>query len=433
MNRPNVLLIAYSCEPGRGSEWGVSWSFVHEFCRHQPVWVIVHADNRPGLEAYLAQHRTTHPIHVTYVELPRAVGWLRNSVYAAHNVHYYLWQIAAGRAARRLHATVGFDVVQHVSYSRWWMPSAGAALARRGVRFVFGPCVGGEEIPAGFRRGMRWPAQWREFQRYVARAIWTHDPMLARCVRSADLVVVGTPTSLAGVNRYGPRRVEMLPAVMVADTRVVDDARPIRAARPPRDATFRLCSVGGMASFRGVDLMLRAIARSGIERFEFVHCCGGEMFDAMRKLAVDLGMGDRVRFTGETKHAENLRHVARADVLMHLVLRGSQGVVPEALALGVPVLTLDHHSMTPIIDDGVGHKIPMPADATPEHVIARAAAKLREWYDDRTILPAKADACVARSRELSPQYRVAIFRRWHAELLAEPAPLAMTVSARASA
>jgi glycosyltransferase involved in cell wall biosynthesis len=432
MERNKVLLIAYSCEPGRGSEWGTSWAFVNELARHQPVWIIVHADNRDGLDSYLKRTPTPHPIHVTYVAVPRAFGWMRKTAYAIQNVHYYLWQLAAARAARRLHAEVGFDVVQHVSWSRWWMPSAGATLARRGVRFIFGPCVGGETVPASFKRRAPWPVRWGEFQRAVARNIWSRDPMLARCVRAADMVVVGTPASVDGVNAFGPKRVEVMPAIMITDTRLIEAARPIRAARVVDD-TLRLCSVGGMIHYRGVDLILRAIKASGIEKFHYTHCCGGPTFEAMKALAVELGIADRVTFTGETRHAENLQYVAKADALVHLVLRDSQGVVPEALALGVPVLALDHHSMAPIIDETVGHKVPMRPETTPAEVVAHVAAKLRHWADHRDELAAKGPACIARSGEFSPQHRVGLFRRWHAELVGSKASATMPASVKTAA
>lgn len=414
---PRLLIIAYACEPRRGSEWGTSWAFVSEWARTEEVWLILHEDNREGLENYLKENPTPHPIHRTYVALPRWLGWMRNASYALLNVHYYLWQWAAGREARRIHEETRFDVVQHISYSRWWMPSAGCALASKGVKFVFGPCVGGEQMPREFsKRAPLW-MRWSEFQRSVARFIWTHDPAMARCIRNASIVVGGTPASVSGMLRYGPQRLEVLSAIMLTDTRLIEAARPIRAARV-RDDTLRLCSVGGLVYYRGVGLILHAIARSGIQNFHFTHCCGGVMLDELKALAVELRIADRVTFTGETKHAENLQHVARSDLLIHLVLRDSQGVVPEALALGVPVMALDHHSMTPIIDERVGHKVPMPVDVTPEDVIENVAAKLKHWYQNRSELQSLTDGCIERSHELSPEYRVSIFRKWYAELLA---------------
>jgi glycosyltransferase involved in cell wall biosynthesis len=411
-----LLVIAYACEPGRGSEWGISWAFVSEWAKTQEIWVIAHEDNRAGMEAFLAKNPPANPINVTYVKLPAWLAWMRNSNYALLNVHYYLWQWLAGSRAKKLHDRVRFDVVQHISFSRWWMASAGAALVSRGVKFVFGPCVGGEQMPRTFsRRAPLW-MRWSELQRSIARFIWTHDPMMARSIRRASMVVGGTPASIKGMLRYGPRRVEMLSAILITDTRLIESAKPVRAARV-RGTTMRMCSVGGLVYYRGVDLILRAIARSGIQDFHFTHCCGGDMLSTCKALASELGIADRVTFTGETKHAENLQHVAKSDLLIHLVLRDSQGVVPEALALGVPVLALDHHSMSAIVDEHVGHKVPMADDITPEQIVERVAEKLRYWASHREELAAMSPACVERSQELSPEHRVATFRRFHAELL----------------
>lgn len=411
-----LLIIAYACEPGRGSEWGISWAFVSEWARTQEVWLIAHDDNRVALEAHLQQNPPPYRINVTYVRLPRWLAWLRNSNYALHNLHYYLWQSAAGRAAKRLHKQFAFDVVQHISYSRWWMASGGAALASQGVKFVFGPCVGGEQMPREFRKRAPMWMRWSELQRAIALFVWTHDPMMGRCIRRASLVVGGTPSSMEGMRRYGPQRMEMASAILITDTRLIEAARPVRASRVPDDV-FRICSVGGLAYYRGVDLILRAIAKSGITNFQFTHCCGGVMLEELKALANELRIADRVHFTGETRHGENLQQVARSDVLIHLVLRDSQGVVPESLALGVPVLALDHHSMSAIIDQSVGYKVPMPEGVTAQAIIDDVARKLAHWYEHREELERMGPACVERSRELSPEFRVALFRRWHAELL----------------
>ena len=46
-----ILLSAYACEPGRGSEPALGWGWATELARsgHQ-VWVLTRADNRPAIE-----------------------------------------------------------------------------------------------------------------------------------------------------------------------------------------------------------------------------------------------------------------------------------------------------------------------------------------------------------------------------------------------
>ena len=39
-----VLISAYSCEPGRGSERGVGWNVAREVARRHEVWVLTRPD-----------------------------------------------------------------------------------------------------------------------------------------------------------------------------------------------------------------------------------------------------------------------------------------------------------------------------------------------------------------------------------------------------
>ena len=46
-----ILLSAYACEPNRGSEQGVGWSWAVELSKHHEVWVITRYNNEPTISA----------------------------------------------------------------------------------------------------------------------------------------------------------------------------------------------------------------------------------------------------------------------------------------------------------------------------------------------------------------------------------------------
>ena len=56
VKRLKVLMSAYACEPGKGSEPGVGWTVAREMARHHDIWVITRANNRPVIEAELARN-----------------------------------------------------------------------------------------------------------------------------------------------------------------------------------------------------------------------------------------------------------------------------------------------------------------------------------------------------------------------------------------
>lgn len=411
-----LLLLSYCCEPGRGSEWGLGWSYVQEFSRTQPVWLLTHADNRAGLEKYLAEKHTGHPVHVTYVKLPRFLGWMRDSWYSLFNFHYYLWQFAARRAAIRLHEQEKLDLVQHVSLCRWWMPSAGAALANRGVGFIFGPVGGGEILPRKFREGSPVISKFADAMRWVGRTICRHDPLLQYCIRRADLILAAIPAAETWLRQYGNPNIELISPATCSSVEVLAAAQAARDARPS-GKPFTFMSCGGLSYFRGVDLSLRAFAKAALPDARYVHVCDGPMRPMLEKLARDLGIADRVTFAGDLPHVECVKLVAQADAVVHMVLRDSEGVLPDVMHVGVPAITMDHLTPAMLVTDASGQLIKVDDATLPSAVIAQLAGVMQAWYADPALVARKGAAAAERGKLFEPAARGDAYRSHHYRVL----------------
>ena len=134
-----ILLSAYACEPGRGSESGVGWNMAKALAREHQVWVLTSHTHQHFIDAELEQHPDPN-LRVAYVD---PFGWILNwqtkprGVY----VHYYLWQIWAYVVARKLHRKERLDVAHHLTYMKYSMPSFVSLLP---IPFFMGPVGGGE-------------------------------------------------------------------------------------------------------------------------------------------------------------------------------------------------------------------------------------------------------------------------------------------------
>ena len=53
--RLKILISAYACAPGRGSEEGVGWDCIRALAEYNDLYVITRGDARPQIEAYLAR------------------------------------------------------------------------------------------------------------------------------------------------------------------------------------------------------------------------------------------------------------------------------------------------------------------------------------------------------------------------------------------
>ena len=161
--RLKVLISAYACEPGKGSEPGVGWNVTVEAARRHDVWVITRANNRPMIEPELARNPMPS-LHMVYYDLPRWTRWWKRGARGTR-LYYYLWQLALYSVARRLHQEIRFDVTHHVTFVTYWMPSLIPFLP---APCLWGPVGGGESAPKALQVDGGWRGRLFEGLRSIA-------------------------------------------------------------------------------------------------------------------------------------------------------------------------------------------------------------------------------------------------------------------------
>ena len=74
-----VLVSAYACEPGRGSEPGIGWNVVRELAREFDVCVVTRDSNRASIEAHDLGDFERIPRFVYHDLRPSARFWKRGN------------------------------------------------------------------------------------------------------------------------------------------------------------------------------------------------------------------------------------------------------------------------------------------------------------------------------------------------------------------
>ncbi|HFD15051.1 MAG TPA: glycosyltransferase [Rhodospirillales bacterium] len=331
--RLKVLVSAYACEPGKGSEPGVGWNFAVHMAKHHDVWVLTRANNRSVIEAALAE-RPVPGLRFAYYDLPDwARFWKRGQ--RGVPLYYYLWQLGALRVARRLHAEIGFDRAQHVTFVCYWKPSF---LPFLGVPYVLGPVGGGESAPRSFWPGLGLRGFFYELFRETARWLDERDPLVRLAIRRADLVLATTDETAVRVRRLGGKVVECVSQVALPEDELAALARLPNA---PTNS-FRFLSIGRLLAWKGFHLGIAAFAKAGLEEAEYWIIGDGPERRRLERLARRLGVADRVCFLGHLPRREVMQRLGECHVLVHPSLHDSGGwVCLEAMAAGRPVICLD--------------------------------------------------------------------------------------------
>ena len=374
-----VLQIAFACEPERGSEPAVGWNCAYAASRDKPVWVITDPSHKAGIEAWLKKHDERN-IHVAYHAMPAWTQWMWRIQFTV-NLYYYLWNIGATKRARRMHATHRFDLVHHVTYVRYWMPSAGAGV---GIPFVWGPLGGGESAPPGFLRGVGLKGLFEENLRALMRWVFERDPWLRRTVRASTVAIACSEDTAARMRRLGVKDLRVMSSIGITPGGLGE-----HVARPA-DGKVRFVSVGRLLHWKGFHFGLEAFAKAAIPNAEFVIVGNGPEMERLQVLVDRLGIREKVTFTGELPWRDGLKQFQAADVLVHPSLHDSGGfVLLEAMEMHKPVVCLKLGGPGVYVNDTTGFAI--EARSIPQ-VIDDLAAAMRQLAVDPALRKRLGDA-----------------------------------------
>ena len=116
-----IFISAYACEPQKGSEPGIGWNVVNELAKYHEVHVLTRSNNREAIEAALIGRSEAVPVF-HYYDLPKWLTFWKKRRRGYH-LYYYLWQYGAFFRYRHWVDTFGFDIVQHLTFANFSMPS----------------------------------------------------------------------------------------------------------------------------------------------------------------------------------------------------------------------------------------------------------------------------------------------------------------------
>lgn len=115
----------------------------------------------------------------------------------------------------------------------------------------------------------------------------------------------------------------------------------------------KIAMSGAVNDNKGQERLIRAVFSAGLDAEIWIFGDGPGMADC-RALAAALGVADRVRFFGHLTHAELAELLPQADLLAVYSLReGTPRALMEAMAVGLPVVTVDVGFCADVVTDGV--------------------------------------------------------------------------------
>ena len=359
----------------------MGWNLLQQIGNFHEVWALTQEEDRASIERIMAA-RPVPGLHFHYVGLP---GWMRPLLkfQGGHQFYYYLWQIKAYLASRRLHRELGFDLFHHVTYANDWMVSFIGVLLP--IPFVRGPGGGAHRTPKGLQREYSLGGRLWEKVRSAGQWLFRHDPFYVRGQNRADAILVCNSDSARMVSQKWSNKVHIFPVSGVSSEDLSLSIKAKPKTPESQNRTFEVLTAGSLIRVKGFGLAIKAF-KLFVDKYpdsKFTIVGDGPEESQLRRFIGQSHLEDKVDLLGAIPRDDLIARMASSDVILFPSLQDGGGtVVIEAMSAAKPVVCLDIGGPGLHINEECGIKI---TPTSPPETVRNLADALERLYLDEDL------------------------------------------------
>ena len=396
-----ILVITYTTSPYQGSEASVSWNYITRMSLTHKL-VVVFAMGGAETEKWVAENGTPNG-NVEFCNIPippLTFNGLWDDI--KYNWIEYRWH-------RRIVPVVEELCRRHnVDYIHYLNP-IGFRIAghcwRIGKPYVWGPVSGVHTRPLQLWRAQSARGIFNTLFRIVAHnaALWV-SPSVRRSLKHTDVLLTATRTSQRQFEKIHGIHSVYLPENGI--TEMYTD-QPVKVAEGEK---IRMIWAGAIIDRKALILPLMGLAKlSETERAKIeLHVVGdGDMRAKMERYCRENGLDKCVIFHGKVERGEVLKLFAQSHLhIISSLCEATTTVLLEAMASGVPTMTLDHCGMAGVVCEKCGIKIPI---GSMRQVTDDFAHNFRRVIENPSIIEILSKGVLECSKDFMWDNRIAVF------------------------
>lgn len=344
----NVLISAYACEPGKGSEQGTGWNLILRLAQRHAVTVVTRANNQAVIEADLAD-RTGLNLSFIYHDLSAGFLRLKKDKILSVQLYYTLWLLTLRRRLRADMRQENFDIVHHLTFNTFEIPPL--FLGNVDAVKIWGPIGGGQIAPTNLTTTLSKRARFKERVRGWRVRASGRNPIVRSTLSKCDLVLFANEET----------RDLLKDACRGSTGTMVDVGVDTDQFHKGKGGEGNQIIFAGKFEHRkGVRLVLLAFqsALKMLPSLRLTMIGDGPEWDTENEWVNAQGLDGSVNIPGRCTHAEVAQAFAAADIFVFPSLRDTTGsIVLEAMASEVPTVCLNHQGARLMVDEGSGIRV----------------------------------------------------------------------------
>lgn len=378
-NRLKILVSAYACEPNKGSEPGVGWNLVKELSRNNNLWVITKANNRKVIEKEIQENPLPN-ISWVYFDLPKWLCFWKKGNRGIH-LYYYLWQIGIFFLSRKLLKSQKFDLIHHLTFGQYWLPSFLSFLPSK---FLWGPIGGGKNAPLKFFKYFSLNGKLKEILRWLFSVTLKLNPLFHLMKMNANkiLAISNQTSTIFYSNRKN--KIQWLSQVGISKN---DFDKLSQIENNQKSNCLTLAMIGRLQHWKGMGIGIKAFVELKKKQHpgKLLIIGDGPESDWLKKLAEVNGLCSEIEFISSVSRDKYFEYLSQIDIfLFPSIHEPGAFVIIEAMSTGIPVICLDFgEPATLVIDKETGFTVPIQDPDKIPQKIAESILNLTQNIDLR--------------------------------------------------
>ena len=392
-----ILINAYACSPGMGSEPGMAWNWVSNLAKFCELYIITEGEFRDRIEEVvptLEQGKNMHFYYNPVSEEIRKMCW--NQGDWRFYKYYKEWQWKTYLMAKDICKVEKMDVLHQLNMIGFREPGYLWKLSKEnGVPFVWGPIGGLKQFPTAYLKEAGLKMQlFMRLKNFLN--IWQlkHEKRVDEALKTAKLLISSIPDSYRALKKY-----KGLESIVIPETGCFL-SEDISTSRFDTEE-FHIMWVGKFDFRKQLPLALQAVALAKNPKLKLDVYGSGSVgqVEMAKRMGEELGISQQVIWYGNQKNDVVMEAMRKAQLFFFTsVNEDTSTVVLEAVSNRLPVVCFDACGMSAVIDASVGRKIALSQPSQSAHDFARI---LNELEGNRALLKQLSENCRQRQMELS--------------------------------
>ena len=405
-----ILINAYACSPGMGSEPGMAWNWVSNLAKSCELHIITEGEFREKIEEVvptLEQGKNMHFYYNPVSEEIRKMCW--NQGDWRFYKYYREWQWKTYLLDKDICQKEHIDILHQLNMIGFREPGYLWKLSKEnGVPFVWGPVDAKDKFPVAYLDGAGLKTKlFMRLKNFLTGIQLRYSKRVLLAARQSSVIFSASSNSQRSFKKY-----------MNIDSPLLNETGCYVQDHPIVDKTdketFDVLWVGKMDFRKQLSLALQTVAKSENNKLR-LHIMGGGDAESYQSLAKSYGIADKCIWHGAVSHDEVQDIMQKSDIFLFTsVAEGTPHVVLEAISNNLPVVCFDTCGQGDAVNDKVGRKIPL---SFPCQSVSDFAKLLNELEDNRSLLKQLSENCKERQQELSWEEKAKTIMEWYEKIL----------------